>query len=257
MPRARLGEALAAIEALSRAHGIRVANVFHAGDGNLHPLILYDGREAGAHDRAEALAAEILRLCIRLGGSITGEHGVGLEKRAFLREMYARADLDCMRRIRAAMDPHGVANPGKKLDPADDTPASHGLHPLERAGDLARMTTARPTSVSELAELLPSRPRWQVRGGGTKPALSSPLPARPVLDMTGLAGILEYQPEECTFTALAGTRVSAGRRRPAPAQAVPAVRSAAHRRGINTGRHGCRRAQRLRAATASAASATS
>ena len=67
---------------LSRAHGIRVANVFHAGDGNLHPLILYDGREAGAHDRAEVLAAEILRLCIRLGGSITGEHGVGLEKRA-------------------------------------------------------------------------------------------------------------------------------------------------------------------------------
>jgi glycolate oxidase len=138
VPRARLGEALATIEALSRAHGIRVANVFHAGDGNLHPLILYDGREAGAHHRAEVLAAEILRLCIRLGGSITGEHGVGLEKRAFLGEMYATADLDCMRRIRAAMDPHGVANPGKKLDPADDTPASHGLHPLERAGVISR-----------------------------------------------------------------------------------------------------------------------
>jgi glycolate oxidase len=138
VPRARLGEALATIEALSRAHGIRVANVFHAGDGNLHPLILYDGRDAGAHDRAEVLAAEILRLCIRLGGSITGEHGVGLEKRAFLGEMYAKADLDCMRRIRAAMDPHGVANPGKKLDPADDTPASHGLHPLERAGVISR-----------------------------------------------------------------------------------------------------------------------
>ena len=79
------------IEALSRKHGIRVANVFHAGDGNLHPLILYDGREAGAHDRAEVLAAEIIRLCIRLGGSITGEHGVGLEKRQFLGEMYDEA----------------------------------------------------------------------------------------------------------------------------------------------------------------------
>ena len=88
MPRTRLGEALATIEALSRAHGIRVANVFHAGDGNLHPLILFDGREAGALERAEVLAADILRLCIRLGGSITGEHGVGLEKRAFLGEMY-------------------------------------------------------------------------------------------------------------------------------------------------------------------------
>lgn len=70
------------------------------------------------------------------------------------------------------------------------------------------MTTARPTSVSELADLLPSRPRWQVRAGGTKPALSSPLPNRPVLDMTGLSGILEYKPEECTFTALAGTPVA-------------------------------------------------
>jgi glycolate oxidase len=138
VPRARLGEALATIEALSRAHGIRVANVFHAGDGNLHPLILYDGREAGAHDRAEVLAAEILRLCIRLGGSITGEHGVGLEKRAFLGEMYSETDLACMRRVRAVMDPHLVANPGKKLDSAADTPASHGLHPLERAGVISR-----------------------------------------------------------------------------------------------------------------------
>ena len=138
VPRARLGEALAAIEALSRAHGIRVANVFHAGDGNLHPLILYDGREAGAHARAEVLSAEILRLCIRLGGSITGEHGVGLEKRAFLGEMYAAADLACMRAVRAAMDPHGVANPGKKLAPDAVATVSRGLHPLERAGVISR-----------------------------------------------------------------------------------------------------------------------
>jgi glycolate oxidase len=138
VPRARLGEALATIEALSRAHGIRVANVFHAGDGNLHPLILYDGREAGAHDRAEILAAAILRLCIRLGGSITGEHGVGLEKRQFLEEMYSEADLDCMRRIRLAMDPHGIANTGKKLAAPAGAAISHGLHPLERAGVISR-----------------------------------------------------------------------------------------------------------------------
>jgi glycolate oxidase len=138
VPRARLGEALATIEALSRAHGIRVANVFHAGDGNLHPLILYDGREAGAHDRAEILAAEILRVCIRLGGSITGEHGVGLEKRQFLGEMYSEADLDCMRRIRLAMDPHGIANTGKKLAAPSGAGGAHGLHPLERAGVISR-----------------------------------------------------------------------------------------------------------------------
>jgi glycolate oxidase len=139
VPRARLGEALAAIEALSRKHGIRVANVFHAGDGNLHPLILYDGRTPGAHDRAEALAAEIIRLCIHLGGSITGEHGVGLEKRRFLGEMYAEADLDCMRRLRLAMDPGEIANRGKKLVAGDPgTASSHGLHPLERAGVISR-----------------------------------------------------------------------------------------------------------------------
>ena len=137
VPRARLGEALAAIETLSARHGIRVANVFHAGDGNLHPLILYDGREPGAHDRAEVLAAEILRLCIALGGSITGEHGIGLEKRQFLQEMYDEADLDCMRRLRLAMDPGGIANRGKKLAPGTGTP-SHGLHPLERAGIISR-----------------------------------------------------------------------------------------------------------------------
>ena len=138
VPRARLGEALAAIEAMSRTHGIRVANVFHAGDGNLHPLILYDGREAGAHDRAEVLAAEIIRLCIGLGGSITGEHGVGLEKRQFLREMYSEADIDCMRRLRLAMDPTELANRGKKLSDAAAGGMSHGLHPLERAGIISR-----------------------------------------------------------------------------------------------------------------------
>jgi glycolate oxidase len=138
VPRARLGEALAAIEALSQKHGIRVANVFHAGDGNLHPLILYDGRTPGAHDRAEVLAGEIIRLCISLGGSITGEHGVGLEKRRFLGEMYTEADLDCMRRLRLAMDPGELANRGKKIAASAEGGASHGLHPLERAGVISR-----------------------------------------------------------------------------------------------------------------------
>jgi glycolate oxidase len=113
VPRSRLGEALVGIEAIGRKHGIRVANVFHAGDGNLHPLILFDGREPGAHDRAEACAAEILRLCIALGGSITGEHGVGLEKRDFLAEQYGEIDIACMKRLQRTMDPGDIANPGK------------------------------------------------------------------------------------------------------------------------------------------------
>ncbi len=99
----------------SARHGVRVANVFHAGDGNLHPLILYDGREPGALERAEALATDILRLCIRLGGSITGEHGVGLEKRAFLPEMYSPEDMAFMQRLRNAVDGRAIANRGKML----------------------------------------------------------------------------------------------------------------------------------------------
>ena len=115
VPRTKLGDALVAIEQLSAQHGLRVANVFHAGDGNLHPLILYDGREPGALERAEALATDILRLCIRLGGSITGEHGVGLEKRAFLPEMYTPEDMAFMQRLRGAVDGRALANRGKML----------------------------------------------------------------------------------------------------------------------------------------------
>jgi glycolate oxidase len=144
VPRARLGEALAEVERMSSAAGLAVANVFHAGDGNLHPLILYDGKQPGALERAESLAGDILRLCVRLGGSITGEHGVGLEKRAYLPEMYSASDLDVMRRLRRAFDPAEISNPGKMLardgEPVAAVAAhgSHGLHPLERAGVIQR-----------------------------------------------------------------------------------------------------------------------
>jgi len=113
VPRGRLGEALAEIQRLSGIYNLRVANVFHAGDGNLHPLILYNGREAGAYERAEQLAGDILRLCVDMGGSITGEHGVGLEKRQYLPVMFAEADLDAMQAIRRQMDPLEIANRGK------------------------------------------------------------------------------------------------------------------------------------------------
>jgi glycolate oxidase len=140
VPRSRLGAALGEIKRLSEQYGVRVANVFHAGDGNLHPLILYDGREAGAYERAEELAAEIIHLCIRLGGSITGEHGVGMEKRDFLDDMYAPNDMEAMRRLRRAMDPHLIANPGKMF-PSGEAPALRqvGLHPLEKAGVIERL----------------------------------------------------------------------------------------------------------------------
>ena len=117
MPRRRLGEVLRRISEMSRETGIRVANVFHAGDGNLHPLILYDGREAGALDRAEKLAGRILRLCVEMGGSLTGEHGIGMEKREYLPDMFGPAEIDFMERLRRAFDPHELSNPGKMFVP--------------------------------------------------------------------------------------------------------------------------------------------
>lgn len=121
VPRGRLGEALRRIGELSAEHGLRVANVFHAGDGNLHPLILYDGTREGELARAEDLAGRILDLCIDLGGSITGEHGVGMEKRAYLSRMFGPEDMAAFRRIHAALDPERIANRGKML--SDDGPS--------------------------------------------------------------------------------------------------------------------------------------
>jgi glycolate oxidase len=139
VPRCCLGEALRRIAEMSRETGIRVANVFHAGDGNLHPLILFDGREEGALHRAEDLAGRILRMCIEMGGSITGEHGIGVEKREFLPDMFTADEIDCMKHLRAAFDPLGIANPGKMF-PGKEAPSLSyvGLHPLEKAGVISR-----------------------------------------------------------------------------------------------------------------------
>jgi glycolate oxidase len=139
VPRSRLGEALRRIGEMSAEAGLRVANVFHAGDGNLHPLILYDGAVAGGLDEAEALAGRILEMCVAMGGSITGEHGIGMEKREYLPAMFAEADVAMMKRVRAAFDPKGVANPGKMF-PGAEAPSltQHGLHPLEKAGVISR-----------------------------------------------------------------------------------------------------------------------
>ncbi len=139
VPRRRLGEALREIERLSRAAGLRVANVFHAGDGNLHPLILFDGRQPGALERAEELAGRILKLCVAMGGSITGEHGIGVEKRDFMPDQFSADEIDCLRRIHDAFDPLHLANPGKMF-PVGIAPvlSQRGLHPLEQSGLLSR-----------------------------------------------------------------------------------------------------------------------
>jgi glycolate oxidase len=113
IPRRCLPDMLTRMTGMSQRHGLRVANVFHAGDGNLHPLILYDANVPGDLDRAEAFAAEILRTCVAMGGVLTGEHGVGVEKRDLMGAMFNEVDLAHQERIKAAFDPAMLLNPGK------------------------------------------------------------------------------------------------------------------------------------------------
>jgi glycolate dehydrogenase FAD-linked subunit len=138
IPRTALPEVLHRIGEISRARGVRVANVFHAGDGNLHPLVLFDDSVEGEAGRAEEVSAAILDLCIEYGGSITGEHGVGVDKSKYMPRMFTDDDLDTMQLVRCAFDPDGLANPGKIFPTprlCGEVPGRHkGAHPLQEAG---------------------------------------------------------------------------------------------------------------------------
>ncbi|MFB4291134.1 FAD-linked oxidase C-terminal domain-containing protein [Nonomuraea sp. ATR24] len=138
VPRTALPRVLAEIDRLSAEHGIRVANVFHAGDGNLHPLVLFDDAEPGAGERAETVSGAILDLCIAHGGSITGEHGVGVDKAKHMPRMFSPDDLDTMQLVRCAFDPARLSNPGKVFPTprlCGEVPGVRkGAHPLVESG---------------------------------------------------------------------------------------------------------------------------
>jgi len=138
IPRTALPEVLREIMELSSGTGVRVANVFHAGDGNLHPLVLFDDSKPGEADAAEEVSRAILDLCISHGGSITGEHGVGMDKSKYMPRMFTDEDLDTMQRLRCAFDPAGICNPGKVFPTprlCGEVPGRRtGPHPLQAAG---------------------------------------------------------------------------------------------------------------------------
>ncbi len=133
IPRTQLADVLRRIGELSAEYRLPVANVFHAGDGNLHPIVCYDSHVAGETERASELAGEIMKACVRAGGSITGEHGVGVDKRPYMTTMFNASDLEAFERLRRAFDPGGRANPGK-LMPA---PTLCGETPEPQADDAA------------------------------------------------------------------------------------------------------------------------
>jgi glycolate oxidase len=137
IPRSEIASVLREITRIADEAGLRIANVFHAGDGNLHPLVLYDAAIPGQEELAERTAGEILRLCVRAGGSITGEHGVGADKAPYMADMFSEADLATMNLLRCAFDPEVRFNPGKVFPTprlCGDAPGKYAVHPTEAAG---------------------------------------------------------------------------------------------------------------------------
>jgi glycolate oxidase len=137
VPRTKLPAVLRRIDELSEEHGLRVGNVFHAGDGNLHPLVLYDAAIDGHYERAKTLADAILAACVDEGGSLTGEHGIGVDKACAMPSMFSERDLEVFERVRRAFDPDGLANPGKVIPTprlCGEVPGPYRAHPLEKLG---------------------------------------------------------------------------------------------------------------------------
>jgi glycolate dehydrogenase FAD-linked subunit len=141
IPRSQIARVLTEIARIAESFGVRVANVFHAGDGNLHPLVLYDASLPDEAERAEACSAEIVRLCVSAGGSITGEHGVGADKAVYMGEMFSDTDLETMNWLRCSFDPETRFNPGKVFPTprlCGDIPGQYVAHPAETAGLIGR-----------------------------------------------------------------------------------------------------------------------
>jgi glycolate oxidase len=142
IPRTRLPQVLRRIDDLGAEYRLRVANVFHAGDGNLHPLVLYDAAVPGEAERAEQLAGRIVEVCVDEGGSLTGEHGIGVDKKRYMPKMFSEADLATFQRLRCAFDPDGRVNPGKVMPTprlCGEVPGPYRQHPLEAAGTIERL----------------------------------------------------------------------------------------------------------------------
>ncbi|GIW02568.1 FAD-binding oxidoreductase [Roseiflexus sp.] len=222
VPRSKLAETLATINQIIEADGFRTGHVFHAGDGNLHPLVLIDDpSDRTLIARVLETGRKILAACVAAGGSITGEHGVGIEKRAFMSLMYGATELSLMWDVKEMFDPVEIMNTGKVLPPRDEivAPAHHGRPPGAAPVTLQAETTtmssaglpiATPTSPEEAADTLRAfiegGKSVRIRGGGTKSALLPP--ADVMLSTEDLSGICDLAVEDLYVTVGAGTRLA-------------------------------------------------
>ncbi len=211
VPRSRLPEVLTTITDIADRHELYVANVFHAGDGNLHPNILFDRREPDQVERVEAASREIMAACVAAGGTITGEHGVGLDKRRYMRLVHGPDELEMMDRVRSVFDPRGLWNPGKVLPDAvantDAGTEAAGLPASLEPAAPAKQGVVRPESEADLAGLLQraAREGWRVAPQGSREAGRADI----TIDVGGLAGVIEYEPADLTITVGAGLSFAA------------------------------------------------
>ena len=196
IPVSELPFVLRRIGELTAGYGLGVANVFHAGDGNMHPLILYDANKPGELEKAEALGADILRLCVEVGGCLTGEHGVGVEKRDLMEVQYAPADLEAQLRVKDAFDPTLAPEPGQGVPARRPAPAGgppDGRTGADQRGRARRGGARRRGRGRALA----------IEGGGTR-GLGHAVDGER-LSTAGLAGITLYEPGALTLVVRAGT----------------------------------------------------
>ncbi len=213
VPRDRIPEALRRVAAIADAHGIGHGNVFHAGDGNLHPLLLYDARDADQTRRVHAAAEEVMEACVALDGTITGEHGVGLEKIGAMRLIFSEDDLDFQRSLRGAFDTDDLLNPGKILPPPVDAdePAEETPPPAEEIGDRQELV---PTDVDQAC-------RWVRRaviediallptGNGTQSDLGLFCPQKVLqIRSTNFSSVVDYDPANQVVVAGSGMTLRA------------------------------------------------
>ena len=204
LPRSRLAEALSGINRLSAEHGFRVGYLAHAGDGNLHPNLLCDLSQPGELERVHQAGGQILRLCASLGGSIAGEHGVGVEKREYLPAMYSPGEIAAMLEVKQVFDPHGLLNPGKVF-PVDSPPPQPPANTQSSLPDGALTPTRAAEAAEMLAALQQAGQATFISGGSSQWRLEPP--EGRLLSTRSLVGISELSREDFYLRAQAGTHL--------------------------------------------------
>jgi FAD/FMN-containing dehydrogenase len=210
VPRTRLPDALAQVATIAGRHQLAHANVFHAGDGNLHPVILFDPRDPDQVQRVHHAGHEIMQACVALGGTISGEHGVGTEKLDGMRLVFSEDDLEFQRRIRAAFDPQGLLNPGKLVPP----PNGDARPPESAVPELADQREWTPSTAAEASDIVRraclSRRALLPLGNGTQAEFGNADPGQVTpLRSTRLTAVTEYDPATQVVGIQAGMSLSA------------------------------------------------